>query len=186
MMTRPIPHVALLIALVCSAGTSFAQDQNAQQPAAPAEQPAVATPAPTLSPSHLALAREIVTASGTSDSLVAVIPEVLNQVHLNLARTRPDLTATLQDVSNAVLVQLVPQREQLIKIAATSLAEQMSEAELTVVADFMKTPAGLNYIGKQKLILKNTLLSMQPFNQELRRTVTTLFREEMKKKGIDL
>jgi uncharacterized protein len=173
----------LALLLLGTSVASMAQDQNAQQPAA--QQPA-AQAVPAIAESHLALAKTVVLASGTSDTLVAIIPEVLNQVHLNLARTRPDLTATLQDVSNTVLVQLVPQRDQLINIAATSLAQQINEADLKQVADFMNSAAGKAYIGKQKIILQNTLLSLQPFNQELRRSVTNLFRDELKKKGINL
>jgi uncharacterized protein len=180
---RLMMRAAFALGILFSPAQGFAQDQNAQQPAA--NQPA-AQPAAALAPAHLAVAKDVLMASGTADTLVAVIPEVLNQIHLNLARTRPDLTATLQDVSNTVLVQLVPQRDQLLTIAATSLAEQMTEADLKLVHDFMKSPAGSAYIAKQKTVLQNTLLSMQPFNQELRKTVTTLFREELKKKGISL
>jgi uncharacterized protein len=186
----------LAAGLLLTVTTGFAQDQTAQQPAPgqtsgqttgqtaeqPAPQPA---PAP-LAPTHMALAKDVVQLSGTSDTLLAVIPEVLNKVHLGLARTRPELSDALQDASNAVLVQLVPQRDELLNIAATSLAQQIAEPDLKLIADFMNSSAGKLYISKQRLILQNTLLSMQPWNEQLRRTVTKLFKDELLKKGITL
>jgi uncharacterized protein len=164
--------------------TGFAQD------AKPAEgQPATteATPqpaAPAFTPSHLAAAREVVQLSGMSDSLESLIPQVLNKTHLTIARQRPELAQQLEEASNTVLLQLVPQREEMLNIAATAFAKELGEADLVAIATFFKSPSGKLYIEKQQKLVRDVLISMQPWTDQLNRTVFSLFREELKKKGI--
>jgi uncharacterized protein len=146
----------------------------AEQPAAntAAENPAATTAttppaAPQFAASHMAVAREVVQ-------------------HLTIARQRPELSKQLEEASNTVLLSLVPQREQMLNIAATAFAKEMSEADLVVIATFFKTAPGRAYVEKQQKLVRDVLLAMQPWTDELNRTVFTLFREELKKKGVVL
>jgi uncharacterized protein len=176
----------MVAAALVAAGLSqgFAQD------AKPAEgQPATTettTPpaAPAFTPNHLAAAREVVRLSGMSNSLESLIPQVLNRTHLTIARQRPELSKQLEEASNAVLVQLVPQREEMLNIAATAFAKEMSEADLVAISTFFQTPAGKLYVENQQKLVRDVLISMQPWTDQLNRTVFTLFREELKKRGI--
>jgi uncharacterized protein len=173
--------------LASGLSSALAQDAQLAQPAQP-ETPAAPQPAapaaPAFPPSHIAAAREVVQVSGMSNSLESLIPQVLNRTHLTIARQRPELSKQLEEASNAVLVQLVPQREEMLNIAATAFAKEMSEADLLAIATFFKSPAGKLYVEKQQKMVRDVLLSMQPWTDQLNRTVFALFREELKKKGI--
>ena len=176
--------LAGLFALSLSA--AVAQDA---QPAKPTDTPVPATTdavaAPALSTSHLAVARQVVELSGISRSLEVLIPEVLNKGHLMIARQRPEISAQLEAASKVVLVQLIPQREEILMIAATSFAREMSEADLNTIALFFKSSAGAAYVDKQPKMLQDLMLGMQPWTEQLNQTVVTLFRAELKKKGIE-
>ncbi len=181
--------LAALLTVAALAPLAHAQDANAPTNAVTpaAEQPAPpAADQPALSPSHLAAAREVVTLSGMTDSLLNVIPQVLNKTHLSIARQRPELAKELEEASNAVLLQLVPQRDEIIAIAATTFARGMTEADLVAIATFLKSGPGKTYIEKQRLLVQEIVLSMRPWTDQLNRTVLTLFREELKKKGITI
>jgi uncharacterized protein len=172
-----IPHVV------------FAQDAQptpptTEQPATPQPAPQPATPQ--FPASHMAAAREVVQLSGMSDSLEALIPQVLNRTHLSIARQRPELAKQLEETSNTVLLQLVPQREEMLNIAASAFAREMPEADLVAIATFFKSPPGKAYVDKQQKLVRDVLLSMQPWTDQLNRTVFDMFREEMKKKGVTL
>ncbi len=167
-----------------------ALQQPAQPPAADqkgTEAPAAPQPAaPQFPASHMAAAREVVELSGMSSSLEALIPQVLNRTHLTIARQRPELSKQLEEASNTVLLQLVPQREEMLAIASTAFAKEMSEADLLAIATFFKSAPGKAYVEKQQRLVRDVLLSMQPWTDQLNRTVFALFREELKKKGIVL
>ncbi len=173
----------LLLGSLCSAALAQEAQPAAPQPAA--EQPAAPQPAPSpYTATHLKAARDVVELSGMSNSLEALIPQVLNRTHLTIARQRPEIAKQLEEASNAVLVQLVPQREQMLNIAASAFAKEMSETELAAIATFFKSDAGKKYVEKQQGLVRDVLLSMQPWTDQLNRTVFDLFREELKKQGI--
>jgi hypothetical protein len=182
MIHRHARRVAFAVSLAAAAifgAPGFAQQQ-------PATQPPSAEAAPAPSASHIAVAREVVELSGVSRSLEIIIPQVLNEAHLSFARQRPELAAQLDQASQQVLLQLVPQREQVLMLAANAFAREMSEADLQAVAAFFKTSAGRAYVEKQPRLLDELLVAIQPWTQQLNQTVVALFRQELQKLGIQL
>jgi uncharacterized protein len=180
-----------------AAETPAAQPPAAEAPTAetptaqtPATDPAAGTgaqpAAPQFPPSHMAVAREVIELSGMSNSLAELIPQVLNRTHLTIARQRPELAKQLEEVSNTVLLSLVPQREEMLNIAANTFAKEMTEEQLVAVATFFKSPAGKVYVEKNQRILREVLISMRPWTDQLNRVVFDRFREELKKKGVEI
>jgi uncharacterized protein len=168
------------------AGEQPAVEAPVTQP--PATNPAAtgAQPAPQFPPSHMAIAREVIELSGMSNSLAELIPQVLNRTHLTIARQRPELAKQLEEVSTTVLLSLVPQREEMLNIAANTFAKEMTEEQLVAVATFFKSPAGKVYVEKNQRILREVLISMRPWTDQLNRVVFDRFREELKKKGVEI
>src|ERR1022692_3541935 len=99
MISRAVVFVVALVA-----APAFAQ-----QPAAPAAQPAVpqqaGTPGAAIPPSQFAAARDVVIASGLSRSFRGTVSDLTQQLETTVTRTRPDLTADLK----VVLQQLAPE-----------------------------------------------------------------------------
>jgi len=90
-------------------------------------------------PGQLALARELVTMTGTISTIDTLIPSFAAQVRQQ-AVTRPDLSKDLDEVLKSLQPELDQRRQQIITASARVYAKYMSEAELKDVVTFFKTP----------------------------------------------
>ncbi len=177
-----IALAALLAAAPAQAQTA-APAAPAGQPAAPASPAAPTSAAPEPAPSHLAVARQVVTLSGMSRSFDPMEPELEGQIVPLMTRTRPELIPDLK----AVLVQLHPEfqkdADEMTDIAARIYAQQMSEADLRATVDFFNSPAGKEYVRVQPQMLDQLVVQMQGWTQKLSNTMMLRVRQEMVKKG---
>jgi uncharacterized protein len=175
--------LCLALPLAPLLGTS---ESRAQQ-AAPNTPPAQTGPGSTApSPSQLAAARTLVTASGLSRSFTIIIPQFMDQIAQSLTQTRPEIAKDL----NAVLTQLKPefdrQGDEMINIAAQIYAKQMSEQDLKSADAFFESPAGKKYVETQPTFLTEVITAMQGWQGKISTDMMTRVREEMKKKGHEI
>ncbi len=140
---------------------------------------------PTLSANHLALAREVMLNSGIARSFDSIIPSFADQIRKQ-AVTRPEIQKDLEEV----LVQLQPemelQKQRMIDIAARLYASRLSEAELTDIASFFRSPAGKRYVETQPLLLDEMVHAMQGWTEEVSEYIMVRVRAEMGKRGHNL
>ncbi|MCJ2034063.1 DUF2059 domain-containing protein [Methylobacterium sp. J-068] len=191
-------RLAVLAALVL-AGTAPAALAQApspapgQKPPAPkagtkAAAPAPSTPAaqsPAYTANHLALAREVMLSSGIARSFDSIIPAFSDRIRQN-AVTRPELTKDLDAVLAGLEPELELQKQSMIDIAARIYASRLSEAELTEIAAFFRSPAGKRYVETQPQVLDDIVGAMQNWTQEVSEYVMVRVRAEMAKKGHQL
>ncbi|GJD36810.1 DUF2059 domain-containing protein [Methylobacterium aerolatum] len=146
---------------------------------------AAATAAPAISANHLALAREVMLNSGIARSFDSIIPSFAEQIRKQ-AITRPEIQKDL----NEVLVQLQPemelQKQRMIDIAARLYASRLTEAELTDIAGFFRSPAGKRYVETQPLLLDEMVHAMQGWTEEVSEYIMVRVRAEMGKRGFNL
>jgi len=172
---------ALCLALPNAA---FAQ---ARKPA-PATTPAANTPAAnapaaaTFTPSHLALAREVMLSSGIARSFDSVLPAFADQIRKQ-AVTRPELAKDLDEVLASLQPEMELQKQRMIDIAARTYAAKFSEAELKEIATFFRSPAGKHYVEAQPQLLDEMVQEMQDWTQDVSEYVMVRVRAEMGKRG---
>ncbi len=147
--------------------------------------PQTSAPEPDLSPSHLALAREVMLSSGIARSFDSIIPTMAEQIRKN-AVTRPELAKDLDEVLKSLDPEMDLQKQRLINIAARIYAKRLSEAELKDIVAFFRSPAGKRYVETQPQILDDMVGAMQDWTQEVSEYIMVRTRAEMGKRGHQL
>lgn len=158
---------------------------QAKKPA-PAPAPTAAAPsAPAYSANHLALAREVMLSSGIARSFDSIIPSFADQIRKQ-AITRPEIQKDLEEVLIAIQPEMELQKQRLIDIAARTYAAKFSEAELTDIANFFRSPAGKRYVEMQPALLDEMVRAMQGWTEEVSEYIMVRTRAEMAKRGHEL
>jgi hypothetical protein len=176
--------VALALGLLSAALTGgYGAMAQAPAPTLPTL-PAPAAPEPTAS--HLAAARELLELNGIARSFAASIPQFFDQVGTTLGQTQPELKADL----NQVFIQLKPEFEkkveELTDKSARLYASILSEQDLKAIDIFFKSEAGQKYVQTQPEFMRNIVVIMESWREQLSTDLMTRVRVEMKKKGHQL
>ncbi|MDE2578769.1 MAG: DUF2059 domain-containing protein [Hyphomicrobiales bacterium] len=165
---------AFAITALLAGAPAFAQ--------APAPAPAAAEP----SAAQIALARDLIVASGVARTFSGIVPQYLDQIGTNLTQTRPDLIRDLNTVREQIKPEFDKRVDTLIDQAARLYAQRFSEDELKQMVVFFKSPAGQHYVSAQPGILNDMFVAMQGWSRDISSDMMTRVREEMKKKGHEL
>ncbi|CAN1511928.1 Domain of unknown function DUF2059 [Rhabdaerophilaceae bacterium] len=168
--TRLLPLEAMLLAVLLV--FSSAQGIFAQQNAA----------APVL-PSHLAIATDVLKASGLSRTFETSVPNVVSMLRTNVTRQRPELARDIEEALKVVEGKVPEMTSTGVSEAARFLAARMTEAELTEVNTFLSSAVGKKYVDTLPLFMDDMLPYLERWTQNAGQTMTGLFREEMLKRG---
>ncbi|MFH6785983.1 MULTISPECIES: DUF2059 domain-containing protein [Methylobacterium] len=172
---------ALLAGLLAAtlASPALAQTKPAS-PAAPAAPQQAA-----ITPSHLALAKEVMLSSGIARSFDSILPAFGEQIK-QAAVTRPELTKDLNEVLEKMQPELELQKQRIIDIASRIYANKLTEAELRDIATFFRSPSGKRYVETQPQVLDDMVQAMQTWTQEVSEYMMVRVRAEMGKRGHQL
>ncbi|KMO26597.1 hypothetical protein NS228_15500 [Methylobacterium indicum] len=171
----------LLAGLLAATMASPALAQT--KPAAPA---APAAPqAGAITPSHLALAKEVMLSSGIARSFDSILPAFGEQIR-QAAVTRPELTKDLNEVIEKLQPELELQKQRIIDTASRIYANKLSEGELRDIATFFRSPSGKRYVETQPQVLDDMVQAMQTWTQEVSEYMMVRVRAEMGKRGHQL
>jgi hypothetical protein len=187
---RRLPALAAL-GLLLSGGAVLAQTA---QPAAPAPAPAApAAPAPaapaapqTFTPSHLAVARDVVVASGLGRNFEFLVPQLMDQLRNTFAQTRPEIIDELTKTLLALRPEFEQQKDAVLDAASRAYASVLTEAELKDIAAFFKSPAGVRYVATQSQVMDRLYADMQARTRVMSDMMLSRTRAEMKKKNIEM
>lgn len=156
----------------------FTMSQNA-----PAAAPANA-PAP--SAAQMKLANELLAANGEASSFDAIIPGVIDQAAGSFVQANPDLIQELREVAKSLVPQYENRRAEITAILARAYARQFSEAELTQILAFYRSPVGVKLVERRQQLLDEGLQGIQAWSAKFAREMETRVREEMKKRGFTI
>ncbi|MBK3396532.1 MULTISPECIES: DUF2059 domain-containing protein [Methylobacterium] len=145
----------------------------------------VAPQAGTITPSHLALAKEVMLSSGIARSFDSILPAFGEQIK-QAAVTRPELSKDLGEVLEKLQPELELQKQRIIETASRIYANKLTEAELRDVATFFRSPAGKRYVETQPQVLDDMVQAMQTWTQEVSEYMMVRVRAEMGKRGHQL
>ena len=179
-----IANGAAALVMLAALGVK-ADAQQTNPPAAPAA-PAVAPAAPgEPSPAAVAAADKILDDIGVKESIALVVPGMMTELESNVTRTRPEIRDSLRATLKAIQPEFDKTARETYEQAATLLAAQMSEKELTDVAAFFDSPSGRKYIAVTPVFLQKLAGVTTPWRDNLSTDIVTRARQEMKKKGVD-
>lgn len=153
---------------------------QAPAPTSPTVPAAPAQPEPT--PSHLALAREVITLTGGLSTVDALIPAFSEEIKRQ-AVTRPELTKDLTEVLTSLEPEMELQRQRGIATVSRTYAKWLTEPEMREVIAFFKTPAGAKYIKVQPDLVDDVVNELQLWSQEASEYAMVRVRAEMGKRG---
>jgi uncharacterized protein len=180
--------VALFIIAASIMAASAQQPAAPASPAAPAAAPAASAPAATPglpSPAAVAAADQILGDIGVKQSLALVVPGMMAELEANVTRTRPEIKDSLRATLKGIQPEFDATARQAYDAAATLLASEMSEKEITDVAAFFESPSGKKYVSVTPVFLQKLGDITAPWRDKLSTDIVTRAREEMKKKGVD-
>lgn len=150
---------ASTLAIALAVGGLATTGARAQSETQPEAQPQFAE-------SHLAVARDVVTSSGMARSFEAVIPQMQEGLLRQYGRN-PALLDDAAEVIQELQPEMQLQRRAMVNRAARVIAARLSEDELTAIAAFFATPAGMRWVETQPVVLEGLISEMQAWSQEL-------------------
>jgi uncharacterized protein len=170
-----------------AASSASARAASTAPPAAPAPAPAAQAPvAPaTPSPAAIVAADKILGVIGVKESIATVVPRMMAELETNVTRTRPEIRDSLRATLKAIQPEFDQTAKKTYDQAATLLASQMSEKEITDVAAFFESASGKKYVQIIPVFLQKLSDVTGAWREKLSTDILVRAREEMKKKGID-
>jgi hypothetical protein len=158
----------------------------AQTPPAVSQAPAPTAPVAAPTASHLAAARELIEINGIAQSFSMAVPQFFDQIGRTLSEGKPDLEADLSQV----FVQLKPEfdkrADDLTDKAALLYTQLLSEEDLKAIVAFFKSEPGKKYIQTQSSFMKDIIVTMEAWREQVATDMMTRVRAEMQKKGHQL
>jgi hypothetical protein len=183
----------MLAAMTVTAGAQQTPAPAAPPAAAPAPSTPAAAPAPSTpaaapaapSPAAVAAADRILADIGVKQSIALVVPGMMAELEANVTRTRPEIKDSLRATLKAIQPEFDATARQTYDAAATLLASEMSEQELTDVAAFFDSPSGKKYVAVTPAFLQRLANLTAPWRDQLSTDIVSRARQEMKKKGVE-
>ncbi len=185
---RILAGIALVgLFLVCASLPVPAQQvapAQAQQPAQPAQP--TTPPLPPVPPAQLALARQVMMASGVAESFEPIAGNIALQLLRAYTQKRPANAKDFEDILLGMKPELDAKKNELINKAAEAYARQIDEASLKGILAFFQSPAGIKYKAALPQVLNEVSTVTDNWTKEVATQMGERVVEEMKKRGVDL
>jgi hypothetical protein len=182
---RLVAGIGLLgLLLVSASATVLAQQAapaQAQQPAQPAT-----PPPPPVPPAQLALARQVMVASGIAESFEPIAGNIALQLLRAYTQKRPANAKDFEDILLGMKPELDAKKNDLINKAAEAYARQIDEASLKGILAFFQSPAGMKYKAALPQVLNEVSTVTDSWTKEIATQMGERVVQEMKKRGVDL
>jgi hypothetical protein len=169
-----------VVALLLVVGPALAQ------PAAPPSAPATAADSAKPSPAKIALARELIEATGAVHAFDPLLQNVLEQARRTILATHPDLENDLDASLRETEKAFTPQQNKLRETIAEIYAKHFSEDDLHKMLAFYRSPVGKKMVETTPLILRDSYTAARAWAQNLSVETMEHLRADMKKKGHDI
>jgi uncharacterized protein len=183
---RAIAGICLGTLVAFEASRAWAQQAAPApaQPAAPA--PAPAPPLPPLPASHLAVAREVMNASGIAQSFDPIISNIALQLMQAYTQKRPANAKDFEEILIGMKPELDTRKSELVAKAAEIYARKIDEPSLKAALVFFQSPAGMKYTAALPQVLNEVAAATDVWTKDVATRMGTHVVEEMKKRGVDL
>jgi hypothetical protein len=180
---------AALIGALVAFDVSRAWAQQAPAPApAPGQAPAApaAAPLPPIAPSHLAVARDVVIASGLPRSFDPMIFNIASQLLAAYVAKRPGNAKDFEEILGSLKPELDAKKKEIIDKAAEAYARGIDEATLKQILVFLNSPIGVKYTTALPDVLNGVADASDAWLKDVATMMGTRVVDEMKKRGVDM
>lgn len=144
---------------------------------------AVAVGAPALaqeiSESHLAAAREAITALQATEQFDAILPATAAQLKQTLIQQTPDLQQQIDETVNEVALSLAARRGDLEREAASVYAKNFTEEELKAITEFYNSEAGKKLLENGPLVTREVLKAVEIWSNGISRDMSQQVAEKL-------
>lgn len=154
--------------------------------ALPAFAQGAVAPAAAPSPALVAIARDVVEASGAAASFDNIVPGFIDQAKAMIQQSNPDLGAQLKEIGGLLVPEFKPRTGDLVNFIAVAYASRFTEDELKKILAFYKSPEGQKLVKTMPLVLEESYGKSQEWGQLLSRDIVSRFRAELEKRGIKI
>ena len=157
--------VALVTGLIlaCGIGTSIAQEA---------------------SESHLEAARRTIKASGSTNRLDGILPQMAENAKNEMIRTQPDKDTIITEIVDTAAIELAPRRGDLENEVAQIFARVFTEDELKVIADFFLTEAGKKFLTESPIVVREIDRASRVWGNGINRDLNKKVGEKLKEAGL--
>lgn len=136
-----------------------------------------------LQPSHLAVATDVLKASGMLVMFENATPNVVGALRVNVTRQRPELAKDIEEALKVVTEESNKATLDGVSGAARFLAVRLSEPELKEISTFLNSPTGKKYVETLPGFMDMVVPYLQAWSQEVSGRLSKAFSDEMAKRG---
>lgn len=137
-----------------------------------------------LSDEHIKSARETMAATGATDRLDKILPEVANFVKAGLIANRPDIEAEISNIVNEVAISLAPRRGPLENEVAKIYGNQFTKEELDTIKVFFASETGIKFLNRTPFLFRDVDQVSKVWREGIARDMTNAVQEKLKEAGL--
>lgn len=137
---------------------------------------------PTLTPSHLQAAREVMELTGVTQNINNIYRE-FEESAKGFVATRPEMAKDTDTVLGELKAEADKRSEEMIKTSAAVFASKMTESDLKAVAGFFKSDVGQRYTSLRAKAMEEIFPLLQPWSVQTSNYLFDRFSQEMRKRG---
>ena len=137
-----------------------------------------------VTPEHLQAARTAMAATGATDRLDKLLPELASFTKTSLIANRPDIESEISAIVDEVAISLAPRRGPLETEVAAIYTSKFTQQELEVIAEFFSSEAGNKFLTQTPLIFREIDQVAAVWRQGVARDMGEQVREKLTAAGL--
>jgi len=137
-----------------------------------------------ITPDHIKSARAAMLATGATDRLDGILPEVATFVKAGLIAGRPDIESEINDIVNKVAISLATRRGPLENEVATIYGNKFTQEELETIQTFFASETGIKFLTQTPTLFREVDEVSRVWREGIVRDMTIQVQEELKEAGL--
>ncbi len=137
-----------------------------------------------ITPEHIKSARQAMAATGATDRLDGILPEVATFIKAGLIANRPDIESEISDIVNKVAISLAPRRGPLENEVATIYSNRFTQAELESIQTFFSSETGIKFLNQTPTLFREVDEVSRVWREGIARDMGREVQEKLKEAGL--
>lgn len=137
-----------------------------------------------ITPEHIKAARGAMAATGATDRLDGILPEVATFIKAGLIANRPDIEAEISDIVNKVAISLAPRRGPLENEVATIYGNKFTQEELETIQTFFASETGIKFLTATPTLFREVDEVSRVWREGIVRDMGKGVQEKLKEAGL--
>ncbi len=137
-----------------------------------------------LTKEHIKAARATMVATGATDRLDGILPEVATFIKAGLIANRPDIEAEINEIVNKVAISLAPRRGPLETEVASIYGNKFTQEELETIQVFFSSETGIKFLTQTPNLFREVDQVSKVWREGIARDMSQTVQEKMKEAGL--